>query len=53
MFDDLPEQLKGWFLRKIKKGCTTPAQMVLENTYKKYVLDGKPLINFPPMRPTK
>lgn len=47
MFNELPEQLKGWFLRKIKKGSSNPAQAILENTYKKYIVDGKPLINFP------
>lgn len=47
MFNELPEQLQHWFLRKIKKGCTTKAQVLLENTYKKYVIDGKPLLGFP------
>jgi hypothetical protein len=43
MFNELPEQLRGWFLRKVKRGTGNPAQMILENTYKKYVIDGNPL----------
>lgn len=43
MFNQLPQQLQRWFLRKLKIGITEPPQKLLENTYKKYVVDGKPL----------
>ena len=43
MFSELPEQLQQWFLRKLKKGVVNSPQALLENTYKKYVIDGNPL----------
>lgn len=52
LFNELPDELQKWFLRKLKKGITEPAQVLLEHTYKKYVLDGKPLLQWKPyMRP--
>ena len=45
MFNALPEELKGWFIRKIKKGIITPAQELLEYTYNKYVVKGEPVLS--------
>lgn len=42
MFSKLPEILQNWFVKKIKKGITTPAQKLLEFTYNKYVVRGEP-----------
>lgn len=46
MLNELPDDLKRWFLRKIKKGIETPAQELLEKTYDKYVIRKEKLISF-------
>ena len=43
MFNELPDQLKTWFLKKIKMGLDQPAQHLLDNTYSKYVVRKEPL----------
>lgn len=43
MFKQLPEPLQKWFLKKLKTGILSPAQTLLDHTYRKYVIEGKPL----------
>lgn len=43
MLNELPQPLQKWFLKKLKTGILSSAQTLLENTYKKYVIEGKPL----------
>lgn len=43
MFKQLPEPLQKWFLKKLKAGILSSAQGLLDNTYRKYVIEGKPL----------
>lgn len=53
MFNQLPETLQKWFIRKIHKGITTPAQELLKATYDKYVVKGVPLVSQFPTRERK
>lgn len=43
MFNELPEPLQKWFLKKLKAGILSSAQGLLDNTYRKYVIEGKDL----------
>lgn len=45
LLKELPEDLQKWFLRRLKKGTLTPAQELLERTYKKYVVRGEPVLS--------
>lgn len=45
MFNELPDVLQKWFLKKLKKGTETPAQELLDRTYEKYVIRKEPLIS--------
>lgn len=40
LLKELPEALQKWFLKKLKSGILSPAQTLLENTYRKYVIEG-------------
>ena len=53
MFNQLPETLQKWFIRKIHKGITTPAQELLKATYDKYVVKGVPLVSQFPTKERK